>query len=167
LSPGSAAGGVITTSHPLRRQRCELRRVLDARVAAALASDAEAAGWDGFFVGDHLLFVKRWGIPVGDPWVLLAAAAVATARIVLGPLVTPLPRRRPWNTASAATRPVPASWRTPATRTARSSTSTRSNVSSPPSAQRCSSCATTPQLSNEAMNRLLRELDLEESRLEI
>jgi alkanesulfonate monooxygenase SsuD/methylene tetrahydromethanopterin reductase-like flavin-dependent oxidoreductase (luciferase family) len=32
---------------------------------------------------------------IADPWICLAAMAAATSRIVLGPMVTPLPRRRP------------------------------------------------------------------------
>lgn len=72
----------------------------DPRVVAELAADAEEAGWDGFFVWDHLLV---WdGNPVGDPWVQLAAAAAATERVRLGPMVTPLPRRRPWIVARQA-----------------------------------------------------------------
>lgn len=60
----------------------------------ALARDAEAAGWDGFFLWDHLL---AWnGNVVADPWTLLAAIAVSTERIRVGTMVTPLPRRRPW-----------------------------------------------------------------------
>jgi len=64
------------------------------RVVAGLAADAEAAGWDGFFVWDQL----AWRPPitsVADPWVCLAAAATVTSRIALGPMVTPLARRRP------------------------------------------------------------------------
>ena len=71
----------------------------DVRAAAALAADAERAGWDGFFVGDHLVFDKRSAIPVADPWILLTAAALATTSIALGPMVTPIPRRRPWKLA--------------------------------------------------------------------
>lgn len=72
-----------------------------ARVIAELAAVAEDAGWDGAFVWDHV--VRREGdVDVVDPWVALAAAAVATERVQLGPLVTPLPRRRPWNVAKAA-----------------------------------------------------------------
>jgi alkanesulfonate monooxygenase SsuD/methylene tetrahydromethanopterin reductase-like flavin-dependent oxidoreductase (luciferase family) len=64
------------------------------RVAAELAAETEAAGWDGFFVWDHLLYrppVRE----LADPWVTLAAAAMVTERVTLGPLVTPLARRRP------------------------------------------------------------------------
>jgi alkanesulfonate monooxygenase SsuD/methylene tetrahydromethanopterin reductase-like flavin-dependent oxidoreductase (luciferase family) len=69
----------------------------DARTVAAVASAAEQAGWDGLFVWDHVVHVKRLrqGQPFGDPWMLLTAAALATSRIQLGTLVTPVPRRRP------------------------------------------------------------------------
>jgi alkanesulfonate monooxygenase SsuD/methylene tetrahydromethanopterin reductase-like flavin-dependent oxidoreductase (luciferase family) len=63
------------------------------------ARAAEAAGWDGFFIWDHLLFWKGWPLQVDDPWVLLAAIAAATERIHIGPMVTPVPRRRPWKLA--------------------------------------------------------------------
>ncbi len=71
-----------------------------ARVVGELAAGAEAAGWDGVFVWDHV--VRREGdLDVVDPWIALAAAACATRRVRLGALVTPLPRRRPWNVAKA------------------------------------------------------------------
>lgn len=66
----------------------------DPLVAVELAVAAEEAGWDGFFVWDHL----RWHEPVaaaGDPWVTLAAVASATQRIRIGTLVTAVARRRP------------------------------------------------------------------------
>jgi alkanesulfonate monooxygenase SsuD/methylene tetrahydromethanopterin reductase-like flavin-dependent oxidoreductase (luciferase family) len=65
---------------------------------AQLAAEAEEAGWDGVFVWDHL----RWREPVqevADPWITLAAIATATQRIRLGPMVTPLARRRPTKVA--------------------------------------------------------------------
>ena len=65
----------------------------DPRAAVRLAQAAETAGWDGFFVWDHLAFV--WGPPSADPWVTLAAIAGATEALTLGTAVTPLPRRRP------------------------------------------------------------------------
>ncbi|MBL1066564.1 LLM class flavin-dependent oxidoreductase [Streptomyces sp. 7-21] len=64
-----------------------------------LARAAEAAGWEAVFLWDHLAFA--WGVPSADPWVLLGAVAQATARVRLGPAVTPLPRRRPAVVASA------------------------------------------------------------------
>jgi alkanesulfonate monooxygenase SsuD/methylene tetrahydromethanopterin reductase-like flavin-dependent oxidoreductase (luciferase family) len=67
----------------------------DPRVVAGCARLAEDSGWDGLFVWDHVTFVKAWRVAVGDPWILLTAAALATDRICLGPLVTPLARRRP------------------------------------------------------------------------
>jgi alkanesulfonate monooxygenase SsuD/methylene tetrahydromethanopterin reductase-like flavin-dependent oxidoreductase (luciferase family) len=60
---------------------------------AALAHAAEAAGWDGFFLWDHVIRRRPWQ-PMVDPWVTLAAVAVATDHLVLGPMVTPLARRR-------------------------------------------------------------------------
>lgn len=69
----------------------------DARTVANLAAAAEAAGWDALFVWDHVVHDKqrRRGQPFGDPWMLLTAAALATSRIRLGPMVTPVARRRP------------------------------------------------------------------------
>lgn len=73
----------------------------DVRTVASLARGAEESGWDGLFVWDHV--VRREGdLPVADPWVLLTAVAMTTERLTIGPLVTPLPRRRPWNVAKAA-----------------------------------------------------------------
>jgi probable F420-dependent oxidoreductase len=69
----------------------------DARVLAARAHDAEEAGWDGFFLWDHM--ATPWGDSVVDPWVALTAAAMSTRRIKIGLMVTPLPRRRPWKVA--------------------------------------------------------------------
>jgi alkanesulfonate monooxygenase SsuD/methylene tetrahydromethanopterin reductase-like flavin-dependent oxidoreductase (luciferase family) len=63
------------------------------------ARQAEIAGWDGLFISDHLLWLNPAPQPVGDPWILLAAMAMATRRIRLGTLVTPLARRRPWKLA--------------------------------------------------------------------
>jgi alkanesulfonate monooxygenase SsuD/methylene tetrahydromethanopterin reductase-like flavin-dependent oxidoreductase (luciferase family) len=65
----------------------------DPRRLAKLASEAELAGWDGFFLWDHVIRREPWQ-PMVDPWVTLAAVATTTDRIVLGPMVTPLARRR-------------------------------------------------------------------------
>jgi alkanesulfonate monooxygenase SsuD/methylene tetrahydromethanopterin reductase-like flavin-dependent oxidoreductase (luciferase family) len=67
----------------------------DATVVARVAAEAEAAGWDGLFVWDHVVHHKNNGRSFGDPWMLLTAAALATERIKLGTLVTPVARRRP------------------------------------------------------------------------
>jgi alkanesulfonate monooxygenase SsuD/methylene tetrahydromethanopterin reductase-like flavin-dependent oxidoreductase (luciferase family) len=66
----------------------------DPTVVARLAAEAEAAGWHGVFVWDQV----RWHEPilnVADPQITLAAIATSTERILLGPMVTPLARRRP------------------------------------------------------------------------
>ena len=65
----------------------------DPRVLARLAERTEAAGWDGFFIWDHIAYDP----PVralADPWVAMAAIACATSRVKIGALVTPVPRRR-------------------------------------------------------------------------
>ncbi len=49
------------------------------------------SGWDAFFVWE--------GIWATDPWATLAAAAMVTERIRLGTMLTPVPRRRPWELA--------------------------------------------------------------------
>jgi alkanesulfonate monooxygenase SsuD/methylene tetrahydromethanopterin reductase-like flavin-dependent oxidoreductase (luciferase family) len=66
----------------------------DPRLLARLAADAEAAGWDGFFLWDHITYSAPTSA-VLDPWVVMAAIAMATETLVTGPLVTPLSRRRP------------------------------------------------------------------------
>ena len=68
---------------------------VDAAVVMDWAVAAERAGWDGFFLWDHLFAFGPGPIPVVDPWIALTAAACATTSIRLGTLVTPLPRRRP------------------------------------------------------------------------
>src|SRR5690242_18446942 len=71
-----------------------VRTDIDLRLLVELGADAEAAGWDGFFV---------WDAFSGDnPWVLLGGVAARTQRIRLGPMVTPPSRRRPWQLASEA-----------------------------------------------------------------
>jgi probable F420-dependent oxidoreductase len=65
----------------------------DPRAAVRVAQQAEAGGWDGIFVWDHLAFV--WGAPAADPWTTLAAIAASTERLLIGTAVTPVARRRP------------------------------------------------------------------------
>jgi alkanesulfonate monooxygenase SsuD/methylene tetrahydromethanopterin reductase-like flavin-dependent oxidoreductase (luciferase family) len=66
----------------------------DPRVVADLARRAEQAGWDGLFVWDHVTHQKELRRKIADPWVLLTAAALATDRIRLGTMITPVARRR-------------------------------------------------------------------------
>lgn len=66
----------------------------DPALVARLCVEAEEAGWDGVFVWDNLRYVEPV-VDVADPWITLAALAAATERIRLGPMVTPLARRRP------------------------------------------------------------------------
>ena len=74
----------------------------DVRLLAELAQDAENAGWDGFFIWDHILFDDLWH-PMVDPWVALTAIALKTSTIRIGTVVTPLARRRPWKLARETT----------------------------------------------------------------
>ena len=65
----------------------------DPRVLAELAAAAEERGWDGFFVWDHILH-RSPAKAIADPWIALAAVACATSALRIGPMVTPLARRR-------------------------------------------------------------------------
>jgi alkanesulfonate monooxygenase SsuD/methylene tetrahydromethanopterin reductase-like flavin-dependent oxidoreductase (luciferase family) len=65
-----------------------------------LAISADEAGWDGFFLWDHLTF--EFDISLHDPWVLLGAIAGRTQNLRIGPIVTALPRRRPHKVAKEA-----------------------------------------------------------------
>jgi alkanesulfonate monooxygenase SsuD/methylene tetrahydromethanopterin reductase-like flavin-dependent oxidoreductase (luciferase family) len=73
----------------------------DPDVLVTLSRQTEAAGWDGFFLWDHIVW--RRPVPLVDCWVTLGAIASATDRITIGPLVAAIPRRRPWNVARAIT----------------------------------------------------------------
>ncbi len=64
----------------------------DAVLAVELAQEAEAAGWDGFFVWESV-----WAT---DPWVTMGAIAAVTKRVRIGAIITPVSRRRPWKLAS-------------------------------------------------------------------
>lgn len=57
-----------------------------------LARAVEESGWDGLFLWDHVL--RRESNEILDPWVMLGAIASATDRIQIGPMVTPIVRRR-------------------------------------------------------------------------
>ena len=73
----------------------------DPGLLADLAVVAERAGWDGVFVWDHLW--NRTLVAFADPFVTLAAIAMATARVTIGTMVSALPRRRPQLVAQSAT----------------------------------------------------------------
>lgn len=75
----------------------------DARRLVDLGRRAEAAGWDGYFVWDHVARDHAGPRPATNPWVVLGALAATTERVRLGPLVTPLARRRPHQVATEAT----------------------------------------------------------------
>ncbi|HEY7974429.1 MAG TPA: LLM class flavin-dependent oxidoreductase, partial [Ktedonobacterales bacterium] len=64
---------------------------------ADLASLAEEAGWDDFFVQDCLL--NAASEPLVDPWVALCAIALRTRRLRIGALMTPLAAYPPWQVA--------------------------------------------------------------------
>ncbi len=66
----------------------------DPQLLADLGAEAEEHGWDGVFVWDHVYY-REPVRAVTDPWVSLAAIALTTSKIRLGPMVTPLARRRP------------------------------------------------------------------------
>lgn len=63
----------------------------DAAEVGELAAVAEAHGWNGLFVWEPV-----WGV---DAWVSLAVAACRTSSIRLGTMLTPVPRRKPWELA--------------------------------------------------------------------
>ena len=66
----------------------------DPRVIGDLAARAEAAGWDGVFLWDHLQYGDRVSA-IADVWTCCAAVAMRTSKVLFGPMVTPLARRRP------------------------------------------------------------------------
>lgn len=63
----------------------------------ALATEAEAVGWDGIFYWDGINIPAAG--PMYDPWVVLAAIATCTERVRIGAIITPISRRRPWKLA--------------------------------------------------------------------
>lgn len=69
----------------------------DVNLLVELALNAEQAGWEGFFLWDHI--GGGGDAPVVDPWICLGAIAGQTHSMRLGTMVTPLARRRPWKVA--------------------------------------------------------------------
>lgn len=76
--------GIIITGGPVMEQ-------------VDLARTAEAHGWDGVFTWDGIHVGDA--MEVHDPWVLMAAFAMATERVRIGAMIQPLARRRPWKVA--------------------------------------------------------------------
>lgn len=60
---------------------------------------AEAAGWDGVFLIDHLIYPPEQHEGCSDPWMTLAGIAARTDSIRLASWVTPVARRQPWQLA--------------------------------------------------------------------
>ncbi|MCP3856767.1 MAG: LLM class flavin-dependent oxidoreductase [Actinomycetia bacterium] len=75
----------------------------DPHALAEIAATAERAGWDAVFLWDHVLRRPDEPQEIADPWVAMAAMAMATERVRLGPMVTPITRRRPIKLAREAT----------------------------------------------------------------
>ncbi len=76
---------------------CNHGEYADPRLLSDLAVQAEEAGWDAVFVWDHI--ARDGEPPMTDPWIAMAAIATRTQRVLIGPMVTPLSRRRPWKVA--------------------------------------------------------------------
>lgn len=72
---------------------CPMPTRSNVRCLADLACDAEAAGWDGVFLWDHVNWADM-GFHA-DPWIALGIIAMRTERILIGTGVTPIARRRP------------------------------------------------------------------------
>ena len=70
--------------------------VEDPNELVELAVAAEEAGFNGFFLWDHLMFANDGeGPPIVDPWLVLALIAARTQSITIGTMITPVSRRRP------------------------------------------------------------------------
>lgn len=71
-------------------------------VMVDIAVAAEEAGWDGLFLWDHVLRPPNEPAEIADVWVMLAAVAAAASSLRIGPMVTPIVRRRPQKLAREA-----------------------------------------------------------------
>ncbi len=78
---------------PILNDYSDPKRLVD------LAKIAEKAGFNGFFIWDHLAIEPDGSVALTDPTVVLAAIAGATRNLTIGAMVTPLARRRPWKVA--------------------------------------------------------------------
>lgn len=86
---------MVSNDRPLRRGLflAPFDELSDPHLLVDLALAAEAGGWDGVFLWDHIVY-RPPVRAVSDPWVALSAIAAHTERLRLGPMVTPLSRRR-------------------------------------------------------------------------
>lgn len=81
----------------------------DPELLVEAAVVAEASGWDGVFLADHLVFPPPGAVggqgreheaaPMPDPLIVLGAIASRTRAVRLGTWVVPVPRRQPWQLA--------------------------------------------------------------------
>ncbi len=74
----------------------------DPSLLVELAVAAEEAGIDGVFLWDHVYRPEHDPPEILDPWVMFGAMSLATETIRIGPMVTPLTRRRPIKVAREA-----------------------------------------------------------------
>ena len=77
-------------------------RLADPKLLVELSVAAEESGLDAVFLWDHVYRPPEDPKDILDPWVVFGAQALATDRIRLGPMVTPLTRRRPVKLAREA-----------------------------------------------------------------
>lgn len=71
----------------------------DPHVLVDLARLTEESGWDGYFICDHMLLDPDGLLPLAEPTVVLGAVAAVTEKVIIGSMVTPFSRRRPWKLA--------------------------------------------------------------------
>jgi alkanesulfonate monooxygenase SsuD/methylene tetrahydromethanopterin reductase-like flavin-dependent oxidoreductase (luciferase family) len=71
----------------------------DLGLLVKLAQEAEATGWDGFFIWDTLYSMDE---PAVDAIVALSAISAKTEKIRVGTMALGLGRRRPWKVAREA-----------------------------------------------------------------
>lgn len=73
--------------------------IADTKTLVEYGVAAEAAGWDGVFLIDHLIYPPEQHEGCSDPWMTLAGIAARTDSIKLASWVTPVARRQPWQLA--------------------------------------------------------------------
>lgn len=75
---------------------------ISAGLLVELGVRAEAAGWDGVFFEDYLVYYRGEDPATFDPWVVLTAIAMRTGRVRLGTTVSGLLARDPVKLAREA-----------------------------------------------------------------